>query len=207
MDTILGSPKNSEQTKHCLIQAAGILFAQHGFKHVTVRDIIESANANLGALNYHFGTKEALFGEVLKMACEADRIDLGEFEGLSAEETLIGITRESLIHYVQPIEESWPHLLLMRESRHPSHMFDMLVEEHFTYQAQAIQSNICQVLGLDIDHAEVGLALVSLVGLKDMYGMSKPLITSVMPELDTYLKDHERLAKRIVKQALSSVNS
>ena len=77
----MGSPKDSIQTKLKLIQVAGMMFAEYGYNQVTVRDIIEAAHANLGALNYHFGTKECLYGEVLKEACLRDRLDSIEFEG------------------------------------------------------------------------------------------------------------------------------
>src|SRR5690606_1119968 len=41
------------------------LFAELGFNGVSVRQICAAAGANLGALSYHFGTKENLFKEVV----------------------------------------------------------------------------------------------------------------------------------------------
>ena len=52
-------------TRDRLIEAAGELFAEKGFKETTVRDIIERAGANLAAVNYHFGDKERLYEEVI----------------------------------------------------------------------------------------------------------------------------------------------
>jgi len=51
-------------TRAALLDAAGRLFAQHGVEGTSVRDIIKAAGANLGAVNYHFGTKERLALEV-----------------------------------------------------------------------------------------------------------------------------------------------
>ena len=48
----LGSPKDSIQTKQKLVHVAGMMFSEHGYNQVTVRDIIEAANANLGCLLY-----------------------------------------------------------------------------------------------------------------------------------------------------------
>ncbi|MBM3907695.1 MAG: TetR/AcrR family transcriptional regulator [Gemmatimonadetes bacterium] len=48
-----------------LLSAAGDLFARHGFDAASVRQITSRAKANLGAITYHFGSKEALFHAVL----------------------------------------------------------------------------------------------------------------------------------------------
>ncbi len=56
---------NDQQTKDRLILAARRLFADHGFHRASVRAITRAARANLGAITYHFGTKEQLRLEVL----------------------------------------------------------------------------------------------------------------------------------------------
>lgn len=57
-------------TKKQLMEAAAELFAERGFDGVSVRDITGRANVNLGALTYHFGTKERLFAEVISQKAE-----------------------------------------------------------------------------------------------------------------------------------------
>ncbi len=48
-----------------LLNAAEKLFADYGYNGVSVRQIVHAAKVNLGAVPYHFGTKENLFKEVL----------------------------------------------------------------------------------------------------------------------------------------------
>ena len=48
-----------------LLLAARDLFAQHGYDGTSVRDITARAKANLGAITYYFGSKEALFYAVI----------------------------------------------------------------------------------------------------------------------------------------------
>jgi AcrR family transcriptional regulator len=48
-----------------LLDAAEKLFADYGYNGVSVRQIVHAAKVNLGAVPYHFGTKENLFKEVL----------------------------------------------------------------------------------------------------------------------------------------------
>ena len=49
-----------------LIEAARELFARDGFDAASVRDITARAHANLGAITYHFGSKEALYHSVIE---------------------------------------------------------------------------------------------------------------------------------------------
>lgn len=48
-----------------LLRVAADLFAREGFDAVSVRQITSRAKANLGAVTYHFGSKEALFHAVI----------------------------------------------------------------------------------------------------------------------------------------------
>lgn len=52
------------QTRVAVLDAAERLFAERGVDGVSVRDIITAAGANLGAVNYHFGSKNQLVMEV-----------------------------------------------------------------------------------------------------------------------------------------------
>lgn len=57
--------KSSEATRERILEAAEILFAERGFDGVSLRDITAAALANVAAVNYHFGTKEALMDQIL----------------------------------------------------------------------------------------------------------------------------------------------
>jgi AcrR family transcriptional regulator len=63
-------------TRQRLLAAARLLFARDGFEGASIRDITGEAGANLGAVTYHFGCKEALYHEVLQGVLEPlrDRI-------------------------------------------------------------------------------------------------------------------------------------
>src|SRR5213594_2325914 len=58
-------------TKGRLLEAGRRLFADKGFDGASVRAITRRAHANLGAITYHFGSKEALYTAVLEqLFCE-----------------------------------------------------------------------------------------------------------------------------------------
>jgi len=57
-------------TRERLLEAARELFAHHGYDGTSVRAITAAAEANLGAITYHFGSKEELYFAVLDSAWE-----------------------------------------------------------------------------------------------------------------------------------------
>jgi TetR/AcrR family transcriptional regulator, regulator of cefoperazone and chloramphenicol sensitivity len=58
------SRRDGEETRQRLLQAACRVFAEEGYHDATVAGICRRAGANVAAVNYHFGSKEALYAEV-----------------------------------------------------------------------------------------------------------------------------------------------
>jgi AcrR family transcriptional regulator len=61
----LPRPGPAEGTKSRILDAAEVLFMEHGFEATGMRAITAGAGVNLAAVNYHFGSKEDLFEAVL----------------------------------------------------------------------------------------------------------------------------------------------
>lgn len=49
-----------------LLETAGRLFAEHGFKGASIKMIADASGQNIAAVNYHFGSKQNLLIETLK---------------------------------------------------------------------------------------------------------------------------------------------
>jgi len=58
--------KAPAETRERVLEVAERLFAERGLDAVSIRDIIAAAGANLGAINYHFGTKDRLIEAVFE---------------------------------------------------------------------------------------------------------------------------------------------
>ncbi|MGA2381806.1 MAG: TetR/AcrR family transcriptional regulator [Gemmatimonadales bacterium] len=106
--------KQHTDPRERLIEAARQLFASAGFDATSVRDITSRAHTNLGAITYHFGSKEALYHTVIERFAVpiADRM-----AAISAE---TGPPLERLAKSVRAfLEHIWSHpempRLMMRE--------------------------------------------------------------------------------------------
>lgn len=82
------------QTRQRLLDAAGAIFAEHGFRNARTADICRAAGANIAAVNYYFRSKEQLYAAAWRH--EFDRSlaayppDGGVPAGAPAEERLRG---------------------------------------------------------------------------------------------------------------------
>lgn len=69
-------------TRKRLLEAAEALFIDSGYEAMSLRQVTAKARANLAAVNYHFGSKEALMQELL--AQRLDQLNLERLQLLSA---------------------------------------------------------------------------------------------------------------------------
>jgi AcrR family transcriptional regulator len=74
------------ETRLRILDAAELLFTEQGFDATTLRQITGAAAVNLAAVNYHFGSKEALIREVFRRRLTwLNQQRLQELERLEAE--------------------------------------------------------------------------------------------------------------------------
>lgn len=65
MPSITDLPK-ADKTRNEIVRAAEQLFAEKGFRAMTLRDVTREARVNLAAVNYHFGSKQKLMLAVIR---------------------------------------------------------------------------------------------------------------------------------------------
>ena len=144
--------KADAETRERLIEAGERLFAQQGFKRVTVREICRAARANVAAVNYHFGDKLGLYREVLQGAIKAMR-ETNEAaraagQGQPPEEELrryIGV----FLHRVLKPGSGAIHQLITREMNDPTPALDDLVEQGVRPRVEYLSGVIARIIGCD----------------------------------------------------------
>lgn len=62
-----GRKADTALTRTKLLDAAAQLFADKGFQAVSIREIALAAGVNSALVNYHFGSKQALFEEIIRI--------------------------------------------------------------------------------------------------------------------------------------------
>jgi len=87
-------PSSSADTREALLDATEELLVRQGVAGTSVRDITAAAKANLGAINYHFGSKDRLVMEVFLRRVRP--VDQERIARLDALEKAAGKTRIKL---------------------------------------------------------------------------------------------------------------
>ena len=62
--------KDGLETRGRLLDAACAVFSEKGFQDASIADICRGAGANVASVNYHFGSKDALYAEVWRHTFE-----------------------------------------------------------------------------------------------------------------------------------------
>jgi TetR/AcrR family transcriptional regulator, regulator of cefoperazone and chloramphenicol sensitivity len=121
-----------DATKVRLLQAAGQEFADKGFECARIRAICERAQANVAAVNYHFGDKEQLYVAAVLEAHRCGSAPEGGDESGTREP--VEELREFIHHFLSRVlalhdPDDWRHRLMIREMLHPSPASDVLIRE------------------------------------------------------------------------------
>ncbi len=166
------------ETRERLLKAAERLFAERGFKKVTVRDICRAARANVAAVNYHFGDKEGLYHEVLRIAIDVVRetTEAGRTagEGRSPEEKLQQYFRIFLTRVHATGNENL-HRLIQREIDDPTAALDAFVEEAVRPRVEYIASIVVEMIGGEPTDRDVLRCVGSILSQVVVYVRRNPI--------------------------------
>lgn len=149
------SPKTnpvSADTRQRLIDAAATLFADQGFEHVTVREICGASDANVAAVNYHFGDKAGLYRAVITQAIavmlETNELSQRAGEGLSPEDQLRGFVRVFVSRLTVDSPTSWIHRLMAREMERPTDALEQVITQVVKPRIEYLSGIAGAIMGL-----------------------------------------------------------
>ena len=175
--------EDPRSTKDRLLASAATLFAERGFHGTKARDIAARAGVNLAAGNYHYGSKKALYLEVLRAqfaAIEAEfqrhggrpAADLSRLTRVDLEQVLRNRVRVMLNLLVGP-PPSLHAALMQREMCDPSEALPVIVKEFIQPMLRETEAIIAALApGLDADQIE--RCAFSIMGQALFYQFTMP---------------------------------
>src|SRR5471032_560820 len=174
-----------DETRRQLLEAAGEVFAEVGFRDATVREICRRAGANIAAINYHFGDKETLYAEVLSYShgktLEKFPPLLGVAENAPPEKKLRAFVQSLLLRIFDTGPTSWHGKLMSREMIEPSSALDSLVEERMRPMAGQLAKIVAEILDCPLNDERVRLCSLSVVSQCVFYNHCRPVVTRLFP--------------------------
>ena len=167
-------------TRQRLLDAARAVFAEHGYRHATVREICQRAGANVAAIHYHFGDKEALYLELFRelgsQLLQRYPPNLGLGADASVDERLFAFVHSFLLRILGDDAATSPGRLFAREMVEPTPVLDQMVEEIVRPLFKHLCGIVAELLGPSATPDEIVLCARSVVAQCVFYQHSRPVI-------------------------------
>ncbi len=203
----------SEGTKAKLIEAAGQVFSNRGFRAATVREICSRAGTPLGAMNYHFRNKQGLYAAVLEHSMQSAvrkyPPGFGLADGATPEERLRAFIHSFLLRSLDEGVPPWHMKLMAQEISDPTGVLGQVVESSIRPLYRYLVSTLSELLEeqkpLEAEESdEIFLCAMSIVGQCLHHVTGRRVIAALHPKsFDP--GDIERIADHIARFSLNGI--
>lgn len=157
---------HGEATRLHLLDTAGQVFAERGFAGTTSKEICARAGTPLASVNYHFGSRDALYEAVL---VEAHRqlIGLDELVALTREQSEPQARLRAVVGQLTGLATQrstpWGFRVMLREMLSPSPVLPALVDKAVRPKARWLLALMAECLALPPEHPAVQRAVMLTV--------------------------------------------
>jgi AcrR family transcriptional regulator len=211
--TAVKQPKRASRpdgaaTRQHLLDTAGQVFAERGFADATSKEICARAGTPMASVNYHFGSREALYEAAL---VEAHRQMVG-LDELSALTQRPGDPREKLqavlsrfVGLSTNAGAPWGFMLMLREILSPSRAMPALVEKAVRPKAAVMLGLMGEVLQLDPrDPAVQRAVMFTVLPCIALMIAPKQVQNALLPAV---VKDRNALADDFVRFVIAGLDA
>lgn len=204
-----GEERLPERARERLLDAAGEVFAERGYRRATVREICRRARVNVASVNYYFRGKEDLYADVLEFAYRQARqkypmSDVASRPG-SPENRLFGFVRLFLLRILDEGRPAWFGKLMAREIVEPTGALDKVIDRAILPLHESLGSIVREIAGRGPRREEIRRHVFSILGQCLFYRHARPVIARLYPEVRYDAAEIERTARHITAVALSAM--
>jgi AcrR family transcriptional regulator len=159
--------KDGIDTREKLLKTASEVFARQGYRNTTVAEICQRAGSNIAAVNYHFGSKDALYTAVWRNAFEealrAYPPDGGLPPDAPAEQCLRALIHSNLHRLLDTGQLGYAGRILMREMSDPTEAIRNALRDTIQPLRERTRKIIKRLLGPRAGNREIGFCEMSVI--------------------------------------------
>lgn len=196
-------------TRQRILEAAGEVFSEHGFRQATIRDICGRAGVNIAAINYHFQDKDNLYIETMRywknIAFDKYPRELGTTGSDPPEERLKGFIRSFVFRILDTGIESRFGRLMAREFAEPTAALDIIVEEVARPMFQTLTTVVGNIVGQEPASNNTLYCCASIVGQCLYFLYARPVLSRLVGEDKVGSMDMEDIADHICRFSLAAL--
>lgn len=204
-------PAIEDTTRSRMLDAAGAVFAEHGFEKATIREICARAEVNLASVNYHFGDKRQLYVETIRFAHQqaAAQTPLGDWPPATpAAQKLRDVVHGMLNRMLSIKQLPWQSQLMMREFTQPTGVCQELADEYVKPVSLLMLSVIDELAPAEMPVYRRKQLMFSLVGQCTFYKFHGPVLGLLVDEDEA--REHfalPQLADHITQVMLAAIGA
>jgi AcrR family transcriptional regulator len=198
-----------DATRDRLLKAGERLFADRGFRKVTVREICRAAHANVAAVNYHFGDKLGLYREVLQTAINAMRATNDAARQAGAGRTAEDQLRRYIAIFVHRLLASGHdavHKLIQREMHDPTPALDVLVEQGVRPRVEYLSRLVAEMIGCPASDPRV-LRCVASIQAQSLAYLPNPIASRLGLTFTPTSAHLDEVAEHIAEFSLAGIHA
>lgn len=174
----------TDDTRTRILHAAGTAFGERGYEKATIREIASLAEVNLASVNYHFGDKEQLYLEVIRLMHRA-RVEEAPFPDWPPETPpdmkLRDFVGTILTRLLSTDELSWQARVITREMLQPSGVGRKLIESLVRPQHELLLGIINELVPASTPEHRRELLALSVFGQCVFYRSHREIIRMLLP--------------------------
>jgi TetR/AcrR family transcriptional regulator, regulator of cefoperazone and chloramphenicol sensitivity len=197
-----------DSTRQQLLDAAGPLFAEKGFRATTVREICDLARTNQAAINYHFRDKENLYVECVRDAAQQcmARVPMPSWPaGTSAKQKLRDFIHMFLSRVAVDYVPAWHTQLLMREMLLPTNACVEFVKGYVQPTIGVMQQILDELFPAKVPVRTKLLTGFSIIGQMLNYRTARPVLQMLVGPETFQSLDVETLTDHITAFSLAAI--
>jgi len=192
-----------------LLETAGPVFAEKGYQGATVREICDKAGVNVAAINYHFGGKERLYIESVKLAHPLSRVPKLAFDwapDTPPEQKLSDFIHRFITQMAGTRREPWQSQLVIREITCPTAACRELVEGYFRMRFNVLQTILDEILPKETPVHQRHKIGFSVIGQCVHFSMGAHVVGIIVGE-DEWTEHYqpEQVAQHITQVCLAAL--
>ncbi len=198
-------------TPHRLLVVAARIFAERGYRAVTLKDVVAAARVNGATAHYHFGDKAGLYRAVIQeqlrlreRQVSMDERDLRQIE--PAQRLYVFISRLMQQLLLDEEHQFMPRLMLW-EAIDPGPAFSVAVRKLPQHQLDLLSRIIRDMVGVRLSHRQVRASAISILGQCVFYRYGRLVLAKTERQAPRSAAAVQKIADHIYQFSLAALNS
>jgi TetR/AcrR family transcriptional regulator, regulator of cefoperazone and chloramphenicol sensitivity len=186
-NVVAAKPLRSDglEARYRLLDAALVLFGDHGFAKTSTRDIAQAAQTNVASIRYYFGDKAGLYRAVFNDPRTNPQVDptLINAPGQSLERSLENFLAGFMAPLLMGPASQSCMKLHFREMLEPTGLWDAEITNNIQPAHEALVAVLCRHLVVTEADDDIHRLAFSITGLCMVLHVGSDVIQAIRPEL------------------------